>query len=212
MHETARMILINPDFYFTVSNPASVEIKIKGSRFIAILDMVADKPAAEKFIQNIRQMYHDATHNCFAYRINKSIYRYSDDGEPSGTAGKPILVMLDKYKLMKTALVVTRYFGGTKLGTGGLIRAYSSSAENLIREARIVKNNNYKSLHIHYPFAMISKVQHLVRKYKGRIEQDSNPQGVIAQVEIAPSKVQKFTDQVLEITAARAVIKEDDSN
>jgi uncharacterized YigZ family protein len=206
------MIPINPDFYYTVSNPASRETKVKGSRFIATLDMVADKPTAEEFILNIRQRYHDATHSCFAYRINESIYRYVDDGEPSGTAGKPILDMLDKYRLMNTALVVTRYFGGTKLGTGGLIRAYSSSAENLIKDTRIIKKNNYKSLDIHYPFAMISKVQHLVRKYKGKIEQDSNPQGVIARVEIAPSKVQKFMEQILEITAARAVIKEEGSN
>ena len=206
------MIPINQDFYYTVSGSASREIKVKGSRFIATLEAVAERTAAESFIRNIRKIYHDASHNGFAYRIDDSVYRYSDDGEPSGTAGKPILDMIDKYRLMKTALVVTRYFGGTKLGTGGLIRAYSSSAESLIENTGRVKKPNFKSLHIRYPYEMTSKIQHLVQRYNGRIEQESDAWGIIARIEIIPSKLQVFTDSVIEITAAKAVIIKDDKD
>jgi uncharacterized YigZ family protein len=206
MHDTARMILIKQDFYYTVSGPVSREIKIKGSRFISALEAVSDRLAAESFIKNIRKRYHDASHNCFAYRIDDSLHRYSDDGEPSGTAGRPILDMVDKYQLIKTVLVVTRYFGGAKLGTGGLIRAYSSSAESLIKSAKIIKKPNFKPLHIHYPYEMTSKVQRLVQKYNGRIEQESNERGIIARIEIIPSKLQEFINLTMEITAAKAVI------
>jgi uncharacterized YigZ family protein len=200
------MIPINQDFYYTVSGSASREVKVKGSRFIATLEAVPGKPAAESFIKNIRKIYHDASHNCFAYRIDDSVYRYSDDGEPAGTAGKPILDMIDKYRLMKTALVVTRYFGGTKLGTGGLIRAYSSSAESLIEDTGRIKKPNYSSLHIRYPYEMTSKIQHLVQKYNGRIEQESDARGIIARIEIIPSKLQVFKNSVIETTAAKAVV------
>ena len=203
------MIHIKQDFYYTVSVPASREIKIKGSRFIATLGTVSERAAAESVIKNIRKKYHDASHNCFAYRIDDSVYRYSDDGEPSGTAGKPIMDMIDKYQLVNTIVVVTRFFGGTKLGTGGLIRAYSSSAEGLIKETGRIKKPNFKSLHIHYPFDMTSKIQHLVQRYNGRIEQESNARGIIARIEILPSKLQVFIDSVMETTSAKAVIIND---
>ena len=120
---------IEPDYYLTIQETSGAEIKIKGSRFIGIISPVADKVNAEKILIEIRKEFRNATHNCFAYRINSQEFRYSDDGEPSGTAGRPILSMIDKYQLQRVVLVVTRYFGGTKLGTGGLIRAYSQSAD-----------------------------------------------------------------------------------
>ena len=205
------MIPIKPDFYYTVSGRFSGEIKVKGSRFIATADSIPDKEAAEEFINQIRKSYHDATHNCFAYRINDSLFRYSDDGEPSGTAGKPILDMLDKYRLLNTVLVVTRYFGGTKLGTGGLIRAYRSSAENLLENARIVKKHNYQIIRVEYPFNMTSRVQQLVRTLKGSIKEDSTARGIIARVQIVPSGVDKFIRQVSDITAAQAIVKKEEN-
>jgi uncharacterized YigZ family protein len=203
------MIPINPDFYYTISGRFSGEIKVKGSRFIATADNVSDKEAAEDFVDEIRKIYYDASHNCFAYRINDSVLRYSDDGEPSGTAGKPILDMLDKYRLLKTVLVVTRYFGGTKLGTGGLVRAYRSGAENLLESAGIVKKQNYQILRLQYPFNMTSRVQQLVRTLKGTIKEDATTRGVIARVQIVPSKIEQFIHRVTDITAAQVIVQKE---
>ncbi|MFZ0390871.1 MAG: YigZ family protein, partial [Calditrichia bacterium] len=146
---------------------------MKGSQFIGTAAPVAGKDAAESFLENIRKEFYNATHNCYAYRIDEQIFRFSDDGEPGGTAGRPILSMLDKYQLRGTLLVVTRFFGGTKLGTGGLIRAYSRCADEAIRQAGIKKKANYQELHLAYYFDMINKVQHLVQKYGGSIAEDA---------------------------------------
>lgn len=123
------------DKYFTISEPSTAEIKIKGSSFISNAVPAPDANSALESLKILRAKFYDATHNCFAYRIgfDGSEFRSSDDGEPSGTAGKPIQFMLSKYELSDILVVVTRYFGGTKLGVGGLVRAYSDSAEAVLQ-------------------------------------------------------------------------------
>lgn len=119
------------DFYYTIEKQERAELKEKGSRFIATVSPCVNKEQAMEFINQIRAEFYDATHNCFAYILgyDGSEYRFSDDGEPSGSAGKPILSAIQKYDLRDVACVVTRYFGGVKLGVGGLVRAYSGCAE-----------------------------------------------------------------------------------
>lgn len=125
----------NIDKYYTIAQPVFSEIKVKGSNFIAGAYPVPNSETALYTLKTIRTKYFDATHNCFAYRIgfDGTDFRASDDGEPSGTAGKPILFMISKYELSDVLVVVTRYFGGTKLGVGGLVRAYSDSAESVLQ-------------------------------------------------------------------------------
>jgi uncharacterized YigZ family protein len=128
------------DSYQTIAGYYRSEIKIKRSRFIATINRTADPNAAIEFRNSIAKEFHNATHNCFAYRIGcgtEQVFRYSDDGEPSGTAGRPILEALDRFELIDTCLVVTRYFGGIKLGTGGLGRAYRDAALAVIEKADI---------------------------------------------------------------------------
>ena len=96
-----------------------------------------NKQQAETVYANIRRKYYDATHNCFAYRISPDDFRYSDDGEPSGTAGRPIFQVLENKNLTQTIIIVTRYFGGTKLGTGGLSRAYADTASEVISKTKL---------------------------------------------------------------------------
>lgn len=109
------------------------------SKFIAYLSHADTEEKAMEFINSIRKKHSNATHNCYAYLLRlTNTGRYSDDGEPSGTAGLPIYDVLKGYELMDTAIVVTRYFGGTLLGTGGLVRAYSSSAKGAVEAANIV--------------------------------------------------------------------------
>ncbi|BFN37543.1 IMPACT family protein [Fidelibacter multiformis] len=125
----------------TIQKEVHTKFTEKGSKFLGHAYPLISENQAETVLKEVRKKYYDATHNCYAWRVGTGkdeLFRYSDDGEPSGTAGKPIFDMLDKYGVTNLLVVVTRYFGGTKLGTGGLVRAYSHSAELTLSEARII--------------------------------------------------------------------------
>lgn len=125
----------------TIKENVSSQIVVKKSKFIADLLYVKTVEEAEEYISNIRKKYHDARHHCFAYSIMTKdgiINRASDDGEPSGTAGGPILNIINKNQLINVLVVVTRYFGGILLGTGGLVKAYSDSTLEAIEQAEFV--------------------------------------------------------------------------
>lgn len=185
----------------TVDATTSAELKVRGSVFIGTLLPVPDKRTADEKIGEFRQCYYDATHNCFAYRINPDEFRYSDDGEPSGTAGRPILSMIDKYELMHVLLVVSRYFGGTKLGSGGLTRAYGDCAEMVIRTAVIKRKLNYITLYASYSFALINKVQHTVKRYYGQIREDATEEGMEASIRVVPSRLERLKQELVTVTA-----------
>ena len=122
------------DFYYSIDKTTQNEIKIKGSRFIAHSSPVINKEDAMQFLSTIKKLNYNATHNCFAYIIgwNEAEFRFSDDGEPTNSAGKPILYTIKKFGLSDIIVVVTRYFGGTKLGIGGLVKAYSEATESVL--------------------------------------------------------------------------------
>ena len=118
--------------YNTIKENASYEIVEKKSKFIGNVFYVESKEEAEKIIKEQKKKYHDARHNCWAYRVlddNNVVEKSSDDGEPSGTAGAPMLNILSKENIVNTLVIVTRYFGGILLGTGGLVKAYSESTK-----------------------------------------------------------------------------------
>lgn len=128
--------------FITINENVQAEIVEKKSKFIANLFYVESVEQAEKIIKDTKREYFDARHNCIAYRIveqSKIIEKFSDDGEPSGTAGAPMLNILQKNELANVLIIVTRYFGGILLGTGGLLRAYSDSLLSAIDKAEIVK-------------------------------------------------------------------------
>src|SRR5512140_3280741 len=119
------------DAYFTIEHEASIELKIKNSRFIGETYLVTSPEQALERLSSVRKREFSATHHCYAYRVGLSrnvLFKYSDAGEPSGTAGKPIYDQMMGADITQILLVVTRYFGGTKLGTGGLTHAYSEAA------------------------------------------------------------------------------------
>ena len=127
--------------YLTVKKSAEARLVIRKSLFISYVERAASEETALAFIESIRRKHWDATHNCYAYIIGDQgdIKRFSDDGEPSGTAGKPILNVLERLDLTNTVIVVTRYFGGIMLGAGGLIRAYGESAKVGIEASGLVE-------------------------------------------------------------------------
>ena len=124
---------------FTIVKDFRQEIVIEKSRFICTLKKVNSEAEAQEFIKVIKKEFWDATHNCSAYIVDEMAQRSSDDGEPSGTAGLPMLEVLRKNKLTNTAAVVTRYFGGIKLGAGGLVRAYTNSVAEAVRATGIAQ-------------------------------------------------------------------------
>ena len=127
--------------YFCVKKETENEIIIERSRFISYVKQCKTEEDARAFLEEKRKAHPFATHNCYAYIVERgSVARFSDDGEPQGTAGQPILEVIKNKKLCDTAVVVTRYFGGIKLGAGGLVRAYSQGAKEVIDKAGTVEN------------------------------------------------------------------------
>ena len=132
-----------------IKENVSAEIVEKKSKFIANIFYVETREEAENVIKDINKKYHDARHNCYAYRIienGQTVQKASDDGEPSGTAGAPMLNIISKKNLNNILVVVTRYFGGILLGTGGLVKAYSSAVTKALENASIVDKNDIKIL------------------------------------------------------------------
>lgn len=152
--------------YKTVYRGKEGEIIEKKSRFIATVRLVETEEEALAFIEEMKKKYWNATHNCFAYVIGerRECVRCSDDGEPSGTAGKPMLDVLLGEELYNTAVVVTRYFGGTLLGTGGLVRAYSKAVQEGLAQSDLIEKQYGNILEIGTDYNGVGKIQYLIRE------------------------------------------------
>lgn len=146
----------------TIKKPIQCEINIKKSQFICSLFPTKNKKDSKEIIQKISQKYNDATHNCTAYIVNDG-EGFDDDGEPGGTAGKPMINVLRKNELHNITAIVTRYFGGIKLGAGGLVRAYSKSVMEAVGEAEIVEIEEYKVYEITFEYCDIKLVDTEIR-------------------------------------------------
>ena len=145
-----------------------------------------------------QKKYYNATHNCPAYRITADEWRYSDDGEPNGTAGKPILQEIEAADLYYTLCVVTRYFGGTKLGTGGLIRAYSEAARVALSSVPVVVKIRSTTLTLRFDYALESSVRHFIDRFEGRIEHSDYSRGVVFRAAVPESRAAAFIHAVNE--------------
>lgn len=144
------------DFYLSATGETTHEIVIQRSRFICTLKRIDGFDDALSFVKSVKKKYSDATHNCYAFISNAqgTEQRFSDDGEPQGTAGQPMLEVLKKKGILMTAAVVTRYFGGVKLGAGGLVSAYTRAVAETVENAKIVKNVVGVSLEIKCGYEM----------------------------------------------------------
>ncbi|MCP4632381.1 MAG: YigZ family protein [candidate division Zixibacteria bacterium] len=195
------------DEYRTVSVFCREEIKVKGSRFIASADFAGSVDDADLFIEKISSEFHDATHNCYAYRVGLDTdinERFNDNGEPSGTAGIPILNSIKSKEMTNIICVVTRYFGGTKLGTGNLARAYSSSAIAALDKSKPVVKILKDNIEFRAPADMVSTVYHVMNKSNGKmIEETYVPEGKFI-VRLRLSKIKPFMDMLTEATNGKA--------
>ena len=197
----------NIDYYFTIKDVQRAEIKIKSSKFIATVSSVNSLDNAIDFLSKIRAEFFDATHNCFAYRIgwDGSTFRASDDGEPSGSAGKPILFSIQKFDVSDVIVVVTRYFGGTKLGVGGLVRAYSDAAELALEKCEKQIINRTKSVKINCRYEEISRIQRLIEPWAVSFE-ETYSEAVVIIANIHISKVEQFAATVKTATNAKVKV------
>jgi uncharacterized YigZ family protein len=160
--------------YTTIAKESHAEIIEKRSRFIATVKPVKTEEEALAFLAELRQKYWNATHNVYAYIIEENnIMRYSDDGEPSGTAGLPVLDMLKKEGLTNLIVVVTRYFGGVLLGTGGLVHAYSKSAKAGVLAAGLVDMILCRKITLSCEYTLLGKLQNLLANYPGVIQEEA---------------------------------------
>jgi uncharacterized YigZ family protein len=198
-----------PDSYMTIKEPSETEIKIKGSKFIgrAIPCLSADGTGgADEILRSLRKKYYDATHHCFAYRVgigNKATFRYSDDGEPSGTAGRPIYDQIEGQKLTNLIVIVTRYFGGTKLGTGGLARAYSETAKKALDRAGIIERFITRKISMTLAHSDYNNVKRLIEKSGGNIDEQNFAEVVRLTVEIRLSLADRLIAALRELTSGR---------
>lgn len=198
------------DSFNTIKETSEIEIRIKGSKFIGRAFPCPGENDAENILGMLRKKYYDATHNCFAYRvgIDEDIkFRYSDDGEPSGTAGKPIFDCITGRDLTNILLVVTRYFGGTKLGTGGLTHAYSEAAGKSIKKAGIIIEFITREVNLVVQFSDYNAVERSVYRHGGNIMKSDFSDVVKLTVELRLSQVDNFKKDAINITSGRVNIE-----
>ncbi|MGS2778897.1 YigZ family protein [Robertmurraya sp. GLU-23] len=188
--------------YLTVKGYGEHEIVIEKSRFIAHISRAETEEEAIEFIQSIKKKHWNATHNCSAYLIGEHdlIQKANDDGEPSGTAGVPILEVLKKRKLKDTVVVITRYFGGIKLGAGGLIRAYGKSTSEGLNATGIVERKLMKVVHIKVDYTWLGKLENELRASVYEIKEIHYLDAVEFEVFVEEVMVETFTHWMVEMT------------
>lgn len=201
------------DKYITVKGSGQAEIVEKKSRFIAHIKPITSEDDVTAFIEEIKKQYWDARHNCYAYQLGdrNQIQRYSDDGEPGGTAGMPILDVLRGKDIKDTIVVVTRYFGGTLLGTGGLVRAYSLSAREGIKSAGLIERIPHIRQHFIVDYTLSGKVQYEILNgghiLEDTIYTDKVEFIALSQVEMAD----KLVENIVNITGNSVNVVKDDA-
>lgn len=195
--------------YKTINGIAIAEMVEKKSKFIANVSPVSTEKEAISFIEKIRKQHFNATHNCFAYIIkdNVDIKRFSDDGEPSGTAGRPILDVLEGEGIKNAIAIVTRYYGGTLLGTGGLVRAYGRTAKEGIINARIVQMDTYHMIKIKSDYTLSAKVQYEISTNGHFIIDTIYTDEVEFNIYVQTSKTDELIKRLINITNNKLYIK-----
>lgn len=196
--------------YRTVYEGGEGEIVEKKSRFIAAVKPVSAEDDALAFIESVKKKHWNATHNCFAYVIGErsELARCSDDGEPNGTAGKPMLDVLQGEELRNTAVVVTRYFGGTLLGTGGLVRAYSQAVKAGLASSVIITKIRGVKLRIGTDYTGLGKIQYILGQKGLRILDSEYADNVQLEVLVPENAVEAVRSDITEGTSGQAVIDE----
>ncbi|MFZ4589792.1 MAG: IMPACT family protein [Ignavibacteria bacterium] len=195
------------DSYITISEKASVELKIQRSKFIANAYPVNTPEESSEILNVIRKEYYDAKHHPFSFVLfEKDNFRYNDDGEPSGSSGKPIYDAINKYNLKNVLVVVTRYFGGIKLGVGGLKRAYFDAADECLKLCITKEVILKEKISLKFSYSHISAVMNYLEKNKIHISENNSSEVVNLVCEVRLSDADNFKSDITEITNGTAEI------
>lgn len=190
---------------YTLTNPVELTEEIKKSRFIVNAAPVTTADQASQFIEQVSDI--NATHNCWAWKIGQH-YRFNDDGEPTSTAGRPILSAIEGQDCDQVVVVVTRYFGGIKLGTGGLIRAYGGSASHCLQQAQLIELITRIPLQFHCYYNEWPIIENRLKELDAIIEhQDFDAEGVKVSFAITQDKITTLQKNISDITRGRVVIE-----
>lgn len=192
--------------YKILYSGGSGEITEKKSRFIANVFPVETEEEAVKIIEKIKKKYWDARHNCYAFVLKNGISRCSDDGEPSGTAGRPILEVITGEQIYNALIVVTRYFGGTLLGTGGLVRAYSKVAKEGLVASKVVEKKAGKKITVRTDYSGIGKLQYITAQMELAVTGTDYGEDVKMELVVAAAEVDTFVKKATEALSGRAEI------
>ena len=188
----------------------SAAYEVNKSKFLAHVKHVETEEAARDFVQMIRKKYFDATHNCSAWILGErgDKQKSNDDGEPGGTAGNPILETIKKNNLTNCAIVVTRYFGGIKLGAGGLIRAYSHTAALGLAASKVVQMTLFKKISLTLEYNFLATVENYLRNKKIRVVNSDYADVVTLEILLLPAQVENFLTKLNDLTAANFLQEE----
>ena len=197
------------DSYYMIAAPALREIKVKGSRFIGECAAAATVETAQAVLEGIRKREHAATHHCCAYTVGFADgmqFKYSDDGEPSGTAGRPIYDAITGRGLANTIVVVTRYFGGTKLGPGGLVRAYGDAAAQVLEAAGRSEHFHTVRFETEIEFPLYDLLVKLIRHREAKQLSADFTDHVRMRIEVRRSRAEALRNDIIQLSGGRAKI------
>jgi len=196
---------MEPDNFFTIVAASEGIFKDKGSKFIARAFPVENEEQVKEILTMLRKEYYDARHHCYAYRFNaeEEQFRSNDDGEPSGTAGKPILNQLLSKELMNVLVVVIRYFGGTKLGVSGLINAYKTATIDALENAKIIKRFIYRQIEIRFEYPIMNSVMRLIKEEVVEVLEQNFDLNCVIKIQIKKSELEKIIFKLEDLREVR---------
>jgi len=197
--------------YKTVATHGTCEIQIQKSRFIGHVAPISSEEEAISFVEEIRKKHWNATHNVPVYLVGTDykVQRYSDDGEPSGTAGIPIMEMLKKEGITNVCLVITRYFGGIKLGTGGLVRAYTESAKTVLEHVGVIEKRVFYQIELGFEYTLHGKLQNFCINHENiMVKETQFSERVEMAIYVALEALEHVLEALVDLTSNNIVIGE----
>lgn len=191
--------------YFVPTQEAGAELVEKRSRFLGRVFPVSSEEEARTCIEAVKKQHYDARHNCWCYRLQGGIERYSDDGEPQGTAGQPMLNVFQREQVENVCCVVTRYFGGVLLGAGGLVRAYTQAAKDALDAAGISVVRRWVEVSVPCPYALFERVKLEIEAQGGTLGDVEYAENVTVHALLPEERTESFSARITELTAGGVI-------
>lgn len=202
------------DLFKTISTPGEGLVREKMSRFLSFAIPVRTAEEAKGIIKDYQNRYHDSRHVCWAYMLGpeRDVWQANDNGEPSGTAGKPILGQINSFELTDIVIIVVRYFGGIKLGTSGLITAYRQAAREAIENAEIIEKHDTRLIEIRFPYLAMNDVMKLCKQADISIVKQQFDNSCLMTIEVRRDSVERILNSISDIDGADADVAEQEMN